>query len=144
MKTTYELIERISPRYRRVRNEKLDSVWEDFLEAVEKVTQKLTDDLFSSTNSITILYCIKEGEKAIYRKKVAKYCIGEEEAEIQYEEKDVPLGEKNNLEITFKDFRDRAKADKNLIADWFELEKLFESDEDNEIELEFLLTKIKL
>lgn len=139
MKTTAELLERISPRYKKVRNSNLDFLWEDFLLAVEKVVNILPDEKLAATQEITIFYFTKEGDENIYRSKVAEV-NNFHEPKVEYEESDVCLGTREMLEIAFKDFRDKAQKDNNFITDWFETENFeFDEDGDNEIVLSFKL-----
>lgn len=141
MKTTAELIERISPRYKKVRNKKLDFLWEDFLLSVEKAISKLSDEMLSSASGITIFYFTKNGDKNIYRSKTAE-CYFFESQEIEYEENDVCLGTREMLEIAFSDFKAKAETDENICADWFEVEHFkFDEDDDNKISLDFRLPK---
>lgn len=141
MKTTAELIERISPRYKKARNKNLEFLWDDFLQAVEKAISQLSDEILAVTREITIIYFTKEGDENIYRSKVAE-CNFLEDEKVEYEKEDVCLGTKEKLEVAFIDFRDKAEKDVNICADWFELEDLkFDEDGDSEIPLDFKLPK---
>ncbi len=142
MKTSVELIERISPRYKKVRNKNLDFLWEDFLQAVEKAISKLTDEVFATTSGITIFYFTKEGDRNIYRSKIAE-CISLNDQTVEYEKEDISLGTKEMLELAFIDFKDKAEKDDNISADWFEVEELrFDEDVNSEISLDFKLSNI--
>ena len=141
MKTTGELIERISPRYKKVRDENLDFLWEDFLQAVENVISKLSDEKLAATSGITIFYFTQKGDKSIYRSKIAE-CYFFENSEVEYEENDVYLGTRELLEIAFTDFKAKAEKDENVCADWFEVEEFkFDEDDDSKISLDFKLPK---
>lgn len=141
MKTTAELLERISPRYKKVRNSNLDFLWEDFLLAVEKVTNVLSDEKLAATQDIAIYYFTKKGDENIYRRKTAEANYFHDQI-VEYEESDICLGTREMLEIAFKDFKDKAKKDNNFIADWFEVENFkFDEDDDSEIVLYFKLPR---
>lgn len=142
MKTTAELIERISPRYKKVRNKNLDFLWKDFLQAVEKVISKLSDEELAATSGVTIFYFTQKNDKNIYRSKRAECCFVDN-IEIEYEKEDIILGTREMLEIAFSDFKGKAKKDKNICADWFEVER-FEDGGDVEIPLDFKLSTIIL
>lgn len=141
MKTTVELIEQISPRYRKVRIEKVDFLWEDFLQAVEKVINKLSDEVFAATSGITICYFIRKGEEKIYRSKTAKCCFFDDQI-VEYEKEDICLGTKEMLQKALFDFKAKAEKDSNICADWFEVEDFFEGffeGEKSEVLLDFKL-----
>lgn len=141
MKTTKELIERISPRYKKVRNDKLNFLWEDFLQSVEKVIAKLSDEDLAATNGITIEYFTNKGDTNIYRSRIAQ-CYFFEDLTVEYEEKDFCLGTREMLEIAFLDFRDKAQKDKYISTDSFEVEEFrFDEDGYNRITLDFILPK---
>lgn len=137
MKTTAELIERISPRYKKVRDVNLDFLWRDFLQAVENAISKLSDEKFAATSGITIFYFTQKGDKNIYRSKVAK-CYFVDNQEVEYEEDDIYLGTREMLEIAFKDFKAKAEKDENVCADWFDVEDLYQQ-ENSKISLDFKL-----
>lgn len=142
MKTTAELIERISPRYKDVRNKNLEFIWEDFLQAVENVINKLPDEILAATSVITIFYFTKKGDKNIYRSKIAE-CSFFDNQIVEYEKEDICLGTIAMLEIAFIDFKAKAEKDNNICADWFEVENLkFDENEDNKIPLDFKLPKL--
>lgn len=141
MKTTEELIARISPRYKELRNQNADFLWEDFLQAVEKATGKIPDEMFAATSGVSITYFTKEGDENIYRSKTAE-CHHFQDKTVEYEEDDVCLGKKEMLAIAFKDFKARAKADKHITTEWFELEDLkLEDDVEGSISLDFWFPK---
>lgn len=142
MKTTEELIERISPRYKDVRNKKMNFLWEDFLQAVEKVIGQISDERLAATNGITIFYFTKEGDKNIYRSKVAE-CYYFDNQVVEYEKEDICLGTREMLEIAFIDFKAKAEKDDNICADWFEVEEFKSEEDDNSrIGLDFKLARI--
>lgn len=138
MKTSAEVIENISQRYKEVRNKKLEFLWEDFLQAVEKATSKIPDEILAATRVITIFYFTKEGDNNIYRSQTAE-CAFLDDQKVEYEEEDVPLGTRDMLENAFIDFKDKAEKDISICADWFEVETLMENN--REIPLDFLLPK---
>lgn len=137
MKTTAELIERISPRYKKVRDVNLDFLWRDFLQAVENAISKLSDEKFAATSGITIFYFTQKGDKNIYRSKVAE-CYFFNNQEVEYEEDDIYLGTREMLEIAFRDFKAKAEKDENVCADWFNVEDLYQQ-ENSKISLDFKL-----
>lgn len=137
MKTTAELIERISPRYKKVRDVNLDFLWRDFLQAVENAISKLSDEKFAATSGITIFYFTQKGDKNIYRSKVAE-CYFFNNQEVEYEEDDIYLGTREMLEIAFRDFKAKAEKDENVCADWFDVEDLYQQ-ENSKISLDFKL-----
>lgn len=141
MKTTAELIERISPRYKEVRNKNLDFLWEDFLQAVEKVISQLSDEKLAATSGITIYYFIQKGNGNIYRSKIAE-CYFFNNQTVVYEEEDICLGTIEMLEVAFSDFKAKAEKDNNICADWFDVEDFkFDEDNDSKILLDFKLPK---
>lgn len=141
MKTTTELIERISPRYKELRNKKLDFLWEDFLQAVEKAIEKVPDEQLAAASGVSIFYFTEKGNKNIYRSKTAE-CYFFDSLEVEYQEDDVCLGTREELEIAFVDFKAKAKQDSNLCTDWFEVEELaFDEDGNSRISLDFKLPK---
>lgn len=141
MKTTEELIERISPRYKEVRNKKLDFLWEDFLQAIEKVISQLPDEKLAATSGITIFYFTKKGDKNIYRSKIAE-CYFFDNQTVEYEKEDICLGTREMLEVAFVDFKAKAERDNNICADWFEVEDFkFDEDDNSRIPLDFKLPK---
>lgn len=141
MKTTTELIEHISHRYREVRNKNLDFLWEDFLQAVEKTIKQISDEKLAATSMISIIYFTQEGDEHIYRSKIAE-CSYFENQEVEYEKEDICLGTREMLEIAFVDFKEKAKKDNNICSDWFDVEVFsFDEDNDNEIQLDFILPK---
>ena len=141
MKTTEELIAKISPRYKKAREKKLDFLWEDFLKAVEKAIKLIPDDKLSATTSVTILYFTREGDTNIYRSKVAEYSFFHE-GRIEYEKENICLGTREMLELAFNDFREKAKKDKNLCVNWFNVEEFeFDHEGESEIKLDFILPK---
>ena len=137
MKTTAELIEQISPRYKKVRDVNLDFLWRDFLQAVENAISKLSDEKFAATSGITIFYFTQKGDKNIYRSKVAE-CYFFNNQEVEYEEDDIYLGTREMLEIAFRDFKAKAEKDENVCADWFNVEDLYQQ-ENSKISLDFKL-----
>ena len=141
MKTTAELIERISPRYKKVRNKNADILWEDFLGAIEKVISQIPDKELAATSGISIFYFTKEGDQNIYRSKIAEryFC---KNGEVEYEEDDICLGTREMLEMAFFDFKARAEKDNNISADWFNVEDFkFDEDSNSKIQLDFELSK---
>ena len=104
MQETKEFVEKISPRLSKVRNERLNFLWSDFLGAVEKVINILTDEQLAATTTISILYKIKDNDERVYRSNFAELNCSDDER-IEYEEKDVCLGTKGMLERPFRDFR---------------------------------------
>lgn len=141
MRTTEELIERISPRYKNVRNQKMEILWEDFLNSVEKAIGKISDEVFAATDSITIFYITKKGDKNVYRSKVAG-CSSLQGQLVEYEEDDILLGTREMLEIAFEDFKSRAKKDSNICTDWFELDQIKAGETgERKVPLDFLLPK---
>ncbi len=142
MKTTAELIERVSPRYKEVRKKNVDFLWEDFLGAIEKVISKIPDKEFAATSGITIFYFTRKGDQNIYRSKIGEryFC---ENGEVEYEEDDICLGTREMLEIAFVDFKAKAEKDNNVCADWFDVEDFkFDEDDNRKISLDFKLPKI--
>lgn len=123
MKTTAELNARISPRYKRLRNQNADFLWEDFLQAVEKAVSKIPDAMFAAASGVSITYFTRKGDANIYRSKVAEFYYFQDKT-VEYEEDDVCLGKKEMLAIAFKDFAERAKRDKNICTEWFDLKEL--------------------
>lgn len=142
MKTTAELIERISPRYKGIRKENVDFLWEDFLGAIEKVIGQIPDKELAATSGITIFYVTRKGDCNIYRSKIAEryFC---ENGEVEYEKDDICLGTREMLEIAFVDFKAKAEKDNNICADWFDVEDFkFDEDDNSKISLGFKLPKI--
>ena len=123
------------------RNERLDFLWNDFLGAVEKVINMLSDEELAATDWITIFYEIKKNGRAIYRSKMAGICCTEDER-IEYESEDINLGSKKLLEVPFRDFRNIAKQDNYFLTNLFEIEKLFEYDGPEIIELSFCIDQM--
>ena len=140
MKTTEELIARISPRYKALRNQNADFLWEDYLQAIEKATSNIPDAMFAATRGVSITYFTRDGDENIYRSKVAE-CHHFQDKTVEYEEDDVCLGKKKMLTIAFKDFKERAKADKHITTEWFELEELELDDVEVSISLDFWFPK---
>lgn len=128
-------------RLNKARNERLDFLWNDFLGAVEKVINMLSDEELAATDWITIFYEIKKNGRAIYRSKMAGICCTEDER-IEYESEDINLGSKKLLEVPFRDFRNKAKQDNYFLTNWFEIEKLFEYDGPEIIELSFCIDQM--
>lgn len=128
-------------RLNKARNERLDFLWNDFLGAVEKVINMLSDEELAATDWITIFYEIKKNGRAIYRSKMAGICCTEDER-IEYESEDINLGSKKLLEVPFRDFRNKAKQDNYFLTSWFEIEKLFEYDGPEIIELSFCIDQM--
>lgn len=142
MNETKELVEKISVRLSKVRNELLQILWSDFLGAVEKVFNKLTNEQLAEIGHITILYKTKENDDFVYRSRIAGIdCSGED---IIYEEKDIPLGTKEHLKNVFQDFKTKAQDDKYCAAAYFELQKLFNYAGNQSIMLGFYIDKINL
>lgn len=142
MKTTAELIEKVSQRYKKVRNKGVDILWEDFLEAVEKAISRIPDKEFAATSGITIFYFTRERDQNIYRSKIAEHCFCEN-GEVEYEEDDICLRTREMLEIAFVDFKAKAEKDNNICADWFEIEDFrFDENSASKTSLDFKLPKI--
>lgn len=141
VKTTEELIARISPRYKALRNQNADFLWEDFLQAIEKATSNIPDAMFAATSGISISYFTRDGDENIYRSKVAE-CNHFQDKTVEYEEDDVCLGKKELLAIAFKDFKARVEEDRHITTEWFELEELkFDDDVESSISLDFWFPK---
>lgn len=141
MKTTTELIERISPRYKELRNKKLDFLWEDFLQAVEKAIEKVPDEQLAAASGISIYYFTEKGNDNIYRSKKAD-CFLFDKLNVEYQEEHICLGTREELKIAFVDFKAKAKQDSNLCTDRFDVEKFaFDEDGNSRISLDFRLPK---
>ena len=93
------------------------------LQAVENAVSKLTDEIFAAASSITIFYFTKEGDKNVYRSKIAECNFFDDEI-VEYEKEDICLGKKEMLEQAFIDFKAKAEKDDNICADCFEVEEL--------------------
>ena len=72
---------------------------------------------------------------------MAGICCTEDER-IEYESEDINLGSKKLLEVPFRDFRNKAKQDNYFLTNWFEIEKLFEYDGPEIIELSFCIDQM--
>ena len=142
MQKTNEFVEKFSTRLSNARNERLDFLWNDFLSAVENVINALTDEQLAATSIISIFYETKENDNCIYRSKSAEVdCFDEE---LNYESDNICLGTKNMLHNAFKDVKEKAKHDNYCGSDWFEVEKLFDSDEKEQIILDFYICNINI
>lgn len=142
MQETKKFVEKFSTRLSNVRNERLDFLWNDFLSAIEKVINTLTDEQLAAANCIGIFYKAKENDDCIYRSKSAEIdCFDEE---LDYESDDICLGTKNMLQNAFKDVKEKAKHDNYCGSDWFEVERLFDSDEEERIILDFYICNINI
>ena len=142
MQKTEEFVEKIKgARLNKVRNERLDYLWADFLGAVEKVINVLTDEELAATFWITIKYGTDD-QGNVYRSRFAETDWSENK-EIKYEAKDISLGSKKYLERPFWDFRKKAKQDEFCDSDEFYIEDLFENDEPEEIRLDFSINRIE-
>lgn len=143
MKETKDLVGKISTRLTEVRKEQLEFLWSDFLGAVEKVVNKLSNEELTMTNSITIFYETKEGDEHVYRSKIAG--VDGPELDVVYEENSVPLGTKSALENSFQDFKKRADKDKYCqAACWFDTKKLFDYAGSQTVMIDFNISKINI
>ena len=142
MMKTEEFVERImETRLNKARNKRLSFLWDDFLGAVEKVINVLTDEELAATFWITIKYGTDD-EGNVYRSQFAETDWSKNKG-IKYESKDISLGSKKYLERPFRDFRQKAKQDEFCDADEFGIEDLFESDGPEEISLDFSINLIE-
>ena len=131
-------VEKMSTRLTEVRSEKLETLWNDFLQSIEKVVNKLTNEELAMTNSITIFYETHKGDESVYRKNIA----GVDELDLVYEESSVFLGTKTELENPFRDFKKRANKDKHCKATcWFDTKKIFDHDGTQTVMVEFNISK---
>ena len=145
MEETRELVDKISPRLTKVRQERLDFLWNDFLGAVEKVINRLTDEELAATGWITIIYEVKNNDEHVYRSKKAQTDWQLDSNEfLVYEENDICLGTKNMLERTLKDFKKKAEEDACCNTDYFEPPVLYESDSPDGTSLDFSLNSIDI
>ena len=84
MQKTENFVEKIKEtRLNKVRNERLDFLWDDFLGAVEKVINVLSDEELAGTYWITIKYKTRRNGKVIYRSRFAETDWSEKK-EIKY------------------------------------------------------------
>jgi len=143
MQETKEFVEKVLPRLSKVRNERLDFIWSDFLGAVEKVINVLTDEQLAAANWITIIYETRKNDEGIYRSNIAEVWFVEKE-EIVYGEEAVCLGTKSMLERTFKDFEEKAEQDIYCNEECFYVEDLFENDLPSKILLDFDVNRIEI
>ena len=105
-----------------------------------KGNSKISDKEFAGTSGITIFYFTREGDQNIYRSKTAEryFC---KNGEVDYEENDICLGTRENLEIAFVDFKAKAEKDNNVYADWFDVEDFRLDESASKISLDFRLPK---
>ena len=142
MLKTEEFVEKImETRLNKARNKRLSFLWDDFLGAVEKVINVLTDEELAATFWITIKYGTDD-QGNVYRSRFAETDCSENK-EIKYESKDISLGSRKYLERPFWDFRKKAKQDEFCDAYEFYIENLFENDEPEEIRLDFSINRIE-
>ena len=123
IKTTEELLKRISERYNRLVNKKMEYLWEDFLGAVEKAVQKLPDDKLIGAEGVTIFYYI-EGDSVYRDKKAEAFYI--DSSEFEYEDEPVCLGNKVELRQALQVFKEKAAENEHIDTSVFDLESLFE------------------
>lgn len=142
MEETKELVDKILPRLTKARQERLDFLWQDYLGAVEKVINKLTDEELAATTWITIIYEVKENDENVYRSQNAQ--LNWQIEDLEYEEENICLGKKNILEKAFKDFEKKADEDKFCNANQFIPEFLFDWNEDRLIVLDFSFESIDI
>lgn len=143
MQKTEEFVEKIKgARLNKVRNERLNYLWDDFLGAVEKVINVLTDEELAATYWITIKYEIRKNGKVIYRSRFAE-TDWSGKRRIKYEPKDINLGSKKLLERPFWDFREKARQDEFYDAGDFYIEDLFEEDGPGGATLDFRINRIE-
>lgn len=121
IKTTEELLERISERYNRLRNKKMEYLWEDFLQAVEKAVQKVPDEILACAEGITIFY-YKEGDSVYRDKKTEAFYL--DSPEFEYEKEPVCLGSEEELRLALQDFKEKAEEDEHIDASMFDVKKL--------------------
>ena len=142
MMKTEEFVEKImETRLNKARNKRLSFLWYDFLGAVEKVINVLTDEELAATFWITIKYGTDD-EGNVYRSQFAETDWSKNKG-IKYESKDISLGSKKYLERPFRDFRQKAKQDEFCDAEEFYIEDLFEKDGPEEVSLDFSINRIE-
>ncbi len=139
---TEEFVERImETRLNKARNKRLSFLWDDFLGAVEKVINVLTDEELAATFWITIKYGTDD-DGNVYRSQIAETDWSENKG-IKYESKYISLGSKKYLERPFRDFRTTAEQDIYCSYVDFEIEELFEQDGPGEASLDFNIGQIE-
>ena len=142
MMKTEEFVERImETRLNKARNKRLSFLWDDFLGAVEKVINVLTDEELAATFWITIKYGTDD-DGNVYRSQIAETDWSENKG-IKYESKYISLGSKKYLERPFRDFRTTAEQDIYCSYVDFEIEELFEQDGPGEASLDFNIGQIE-
>ena len=124
------------------RNNLLDFLWNDFLGAVEKVINVLSEEELAGTFWIIIKYKIRKNGKTIYRSKYAE-TDWSGKRKIRYESEDIILGSKLLLERPFRDFRTTAEQDIYCSYVDFGIEELFEQDGPGEASLDFNIGQIE-
>ena len=73
MQKTEDFVEKIKEtRLNKVRNERVNFLWNDFLGAVKKVINVLSDEELAGTYWITIKYKNRKNGKVIYRSRFAE------------------------------------------------------------------------
>ena len=143
MQKTQEFVEKIKEtRLNKARNEQLNFLWNDFLGAVEKVINVLSEEELAATFWIIIKYKIRKNGKAIYRSQFAE-TDWSGKRRIKYEPKDINLGSKLLLERPFRDFRTTAEQDIYCSYVDFGIEELFEQDGPGEASLDFNIGQIE-
>ena len=143
MQKTEDFVEKIKEtRLNKVRNERLDFLWDDFLGAVEKVINVLSDEELAGTYWITIKYKTRRNGKVIYRSRFAETDWSGKKG-IKYEDKDINLGSKLLLCRPFQDFRKKVELDIYCYYADLEFDELFKQDGPCEATLNFNIGPIK-
>lgn len=117
MKTT-KLLERIEARTKRIQEEKVENFWNDFLQSVEKVSNKLSDEKLSETVQITIQYCLQDGEVFRIQSALVSNCY--DSIDVDYEEENICLGAAENLALTFSIFIREISEEENIKTEGFD------------------------
>ena len=116
MKTT-KLLERIEERTKKIQEQRVENFWNDFLQSVEKVSNKLTDEQLTETVKITIEYFLEDGK--VFRKKTALAGNCYDSIDVDYEEGNILLGAAENLALTFSIFIREISGEENIKTQGF-------------------------
>lgn len=133
------LLEKIHEGTKKIQEKDVEKLCKDFLQSVEKVSNKLSDKELSRVAMITIKYFSKH--QKIFRSKVAVAGYYDS-IYVEYEKEDICLGKKEELEEAFLTLKKYVSQDTNIKSDDFNIEVLFGcKDEEGIAELDFLVRK---
>ena len=141
MKKTEELAEKIKPKLIKHREEQVEFLWKDFLESIERIINKLPENILYQTRRISILYEINQKEAKIYRSKFAEI---DNDGEMQYELNDTLIGSIRETKSALIDFAKRAKSDYYCCTSCFKSEWIYDFEMSDILIVEFWLEKIEI